>query len=150
MWYSLLDTKMENYKEQYTNNKRRQRIEIEMVTYCNTCWLHWTPTTSKHHYWTLLHHKMLFKSFNNKQQKGKKETEAQIPKKKRIGNNISGILFVIIKWNARKNNTKKNETKNWNWNVYVLLCMLVTRDTAHFERSLLNADAIWNAVQIIQ
>ena len=23
--YSLLDTKMENYKEQYTNNKRRQK-----------------------------------------------------------------------------------------------------------------------------
>ena len=64
MWYSLLDTKMENYQEQYTN--------------------------------------------------------------------------------------KKKETKNWNWNVYVLFCMLVTLDTAHFERSLLNADALKNAVQIIQ
>ena len=48
--YSLLDTKMENYKEQYTNNKRRQRIEIEMVTYFDTCWLHWTPSSSKYHY----------------------------------------------------------------------------------------------------
>ena len=47
--YSLLDTKMENYKEQYTK-KRRQRIEIEMVTYFDTCWLHWTPPTSKYHY----------------------------------------------------------------------------------------------------
>ena len=28
--------------------------------------------------------------------------------------------------------------------------MLVTLDTAHFERSLLNADALKNAVQIIQ
>ena len=64
MWYSLLDTKMENYTEQYTNNKK--------------------------------------------------------------------------------------ETKNWNWNGYVLFSMLVTLDTAHFETSLLNADAYWNAVQIIQ
>ena len=42
VWYSLLDTKMENYKEQYTNNKRRQRIEIEMFTYCLPCWLRLT------------------------------------------------------------------------------------------------------------
>ena len=46
--YSLLDTKMENYKEQYTNKKRRQRIE--MFTYCFACWLHWTPPSSKYHY----------------------------------------------------------------------------------------------------
>ena len=31
MKYSLLDTKMENYKEQYTNKKRRQRNEIERL-----------------------------------------------------------------------------------------------------------------------
>ena len=31
VWYSLQYTKMENYKEQYTNNKRRQRIEIEYL-----------------------------------------------------------------------------------------------------------------------
>ena len=35
-------------------------------------------------------------------------------------------------------------------NVYVLSTMSVTRDTAHFERSLLNAGARINAVQIIQ
>ena len=35
-------------------------------------------------------------------------------------------------------------------NVYVLCCMSVTPDTAHFEISLLNADASLNAVQIIQ
>ena len=29
--YSLLDTKMENYQEQYTNKKRRQRIKSVMV-----------------------------------------------------------------------------------------------------------------------
>ena len=47
------------------------------------------------------------------------------------------------------NNTKKKEKKN-NFNFYVLSCMLVTLDTAHFETSLLNADAELNAVQIIQ
>ena len=36
--HSLVDTKMENYKEQYTNNKRRQRIEFEMVTYFLSWW----------------------------------------------------------------------------------------------------------------
>ena len=35
-------------------------------------------------------------------------------------------------------------------NGYVLVYMLVTRDTAQFEISLLNADASRNAVQIIQ
>ena len=45
---------------------------------------------------------------------------------------------------------KKKETKNWNWNGYVLYAMLVTLDTAHFERSLLNTFASRNAVQIIQ
>ena len=33
---------------------------------------------------------------------------------------------------------------------YVLRCIVVTRDTDHFEISLLNADAPKNAVQIIQ
>jgi len=41
---------MENYKEQYTNQKGRQRIDIEMVTYFDTCWLRETPPTSKDHY----------------------------------------------------------------------------------------------------
>ena len=43
------------------------------------------------------------------------------------------------------NEYKKKGEKNWNY-VYVLYAMLVTRDTAHFERSLLNADASINAV----
>ena len=34
--------------------------------------------------------------------------------------------------------------------LYVLNCMLVTLDTTHFEMSLLNTDAVLNAVQIIQ
>ena len=74
VWYSLLDTKMENYKKQYTNKKRRQRIEIEMVTYFVSWWLRLTPPTSKDHYWTPMHHQMLFKSFNNNNTKGQKET----------------------------------------------------------------------------
>ena len=45
---------------------------------------------------------------------------------------------------------KKKRRKELKLNVYVLLNMLVTPDTAHFERSLLNADASRNAVQIIQ
>jgi len=43
----------------------------------------------------------------------------------------------------------KRRQKNWNWNGYVLSFMVVTCDTAHFETSLLNADASENAVQII-
>ena len=45
---------------------------------------------------------------------------------------------------------KKKETKELKLNVYVLPPMLVTLDTAHFERSLLNADALPKAVVIIQ
>ena len=45
--------------------------------------------------------------------------------------------------------TKKGD-KDLKLNGYVLSCMVVTFDTAHFERSLLNADACLNAVQIIQ
>ena len=53
--------------------------------------------------------------------------------------------------NYNEQYTNKNkETKELKLNVYVLKYMVVTRDTAHFERSLLNADALWNAVQIIQ
>ena len=36
---------------------------------------------------------------------------------------------------------KKRETKELKLNGYVLPCMLVTLDTAHFDRSLLNTDA---------
>ena len=62
------------------------------------------------------------------------------------GKNISPLFFPFFKRNER-NNTNSN--KCWKF-CYVLLCMVVTRDTAHFERSLLNADAALNAVQIIQ
>ena len=41
---------------------------------------------------------------------------------------------------------KKNENKELKLNGYVLYRMSVTLDTAHFERSLLNADALSNAV----
>ena len=44
----------------------------------------------------------------------------------------------------------KKEDKELKLNGYVPALMLVTRDTAHFERSLLNACAQANAVQIIQ
>ena len=49
-----------------------------------------------------------------------------------------------------KEQYKNKGKKNWNWNVYVLAFMLVTRDTAQFETSLLNTDAPENAVQIIK
>ena len=45
--YSLSDTKMENNIQ---TTKKRQRIEIEMVTYWLPCWLLWKPPTSKHQY----------------------------------------------------------------------------------------------------
>ena len=48
------------------------------------------------------------------------------------------------------NEYKKKGDKELKLNGYVLACMLVTLDTAHFERSLLNTDASRNAVQIIQ
>ena len=48
-----------------------------------------------------------------------------------------------------KNNIQKRR-QELKLNVYVLPYMVVTLDTAHFERSLLNADASLNAVQIIQ
>ena len=54
-----------------------------------------------------------------------------------------------MKWKTRKNDTKKQVTRIEMY-YYVLYSMLVTLDTAHFETSLLNADAPLNAVQIIQ
>ena len=91
-----------------------------------------------------MHHETLFKSFNNNTRK----TKRQKPKKKKIGNNISDIVFVIIKWKTIKNNTKK-EDKELKLNVYVLLAMLVTSDTVHFDTSLLNVFADLNAAQLI-
>ena len=98
VWYSLLDTKMENYKEQYTNNKRRQRIEIEMVTYWLPCWLHWTPPTSKHHYWTLMPLEMLFKPFSNKNTEIKKRDKNKYQRRRK-----SEIILVIYSYNNTEN-----------------------------------------------
>ena len=70
-------------------------------------------------------------------------------KKKKIGNNISDIVFVIIKWKTIKEQYKRKR-KELKLIGYVLSSMVRTRDTAHFERSLLNAYASLNAVQIIQ
>ena len=53
---------------------------------------------------------MLFKPFNSQNTTEKRLDKEQIPKK--IGNNISDKLFVVIKWKTIKNNTKKKETKN--------------------------------------
>ena len=52
-------------------------------------------------------------------------------------------MFVIIECQTiHNNNTKKKRI-----DVYVLSYMVETRDTAHFETSLLNTDACLNAVQ---
>ena len=59
-----------------------------------------------------MHDETLFKSFDNNNTKKEKKRQEQISKKKRIGNKISVIQFVIIKWKAVKNNTKKRKTKN--------------------------------------
>ena len=102
-----------------------------------------------------MHEKTLFQSFNNKNTTTEKnETKnTNTKRKKTIGNNILvGYSLLDTKmenYNEQYTNNKK-ETKNWNWNGYVLYAMLVTADTAQFEISLLNADAAWNAVQIIQ
>ena len=52
--------------------------------------------------------------------------------------------------NFKNNIQKKKDNKELKLNGYVLFFMLVTRDTDHFERSLLNTDAWKNAVSIIQ
>ena len=57
----------------------------------------------------------------------------------KVENDISDIVFVKIKWKTIKNNITGD--KELNLNCYVLEFMLVTRDTAHFERSRLNTDA---------
>ena len=47
------------------------------------------------------------------QQRKKRDKEQKYQKKKRIGNNVSDIQFVIIKWKTIKNNIQtKKETKN--------------------------------------
>ena len=57
------------------------------------------------------------------------------------------IICIVVYKEKNVVNAKKNKLR---LNVYVLSYMVVTRDTTHFERSLLNADASLNAVQIIQ
>ena len=58
------------------------------------------------------------------------------------------LLDTKIMGNYKEQDTNKRMRQRING--YVLLSMLVTLDTAHFERSLLNAVAQLNAVQIIQ
>jgi hypothetical protein len=57
------------------------------------------------------------------------------------------IICIVVYKEKNVVNAKKNKLR---LNVYVLPYMVVTRDTTPFERSLLNADASLNAVQIIQ
>ena len=52
--------------------------------------------------------------------------------------------------NYKEQYTNNKRRQRIEIDVYVLAYMLVTLDTAQFERSLLNADAQANAVQIIQ
>ena len=140
---------IENIQEQYKNKRK------ELVTYFLPWCLHWTPPSSKYHYWTLMHDKTLFKSFNNKNTTTeKKRDKEQIPTwNKKIGNNILvGYSLLDTKMEIYKEQytNNKRRQKNWNWTGYVLSYMLVTLDTAHFETSLLNTLASLNAVQIIQ
>jgi len=80
--------------------------------------------------------KTLFKSFNNKiTTTEKKETKNTNTKRKKKIGNISDIIVII-------NGNKKIRRQELKLNVYVLPYMVVTLDTAHFERSLLNADAL--------
>ena len=82
-----------------------------MVTYCLACWLHWTPPTSKDHYWTLMHIETLFKSFNNKITTTEKQRDKeQIPKrKKKIGNNIL-VWYSLL--DTKMENYKEQYTNN--------------------------------------
>ena len=86
--------------------------------------------------------------------KRKKRDKEQIPKrKKKIGNNILvGYSLLDTKMEIYKEQytNNKRERKEVKLNGYVLLYMLITLDTSHFEISLLNLDAPENAVQIIQ
>ena len=100
-------------------------------------------------------HETLFKSFNNKiTTTGKKRDKEHKYQKGRRKLEIiyqCDIVCQILKWKTIKNNIQiKEGDKELKLNVYVLADMVVTRDTAHFERSLLNTDARENAVQIIQ
>ena len=54
-----------------------------------TCWSRVRRPTSKHHYWTLMLYKTLFKSFNNKiTTMENKRQRTNTKRKKKIGNNI--------------------------------------------------------------
>jgi len=113
VWYSLLDTKMENYTEQYTNKKRETK-ELKLKCLRTVCHVgdaghrplrkitieHWciTKRCSNH-------------SITRIQQRKNKETKNKYQKKKRIGKNISGIQFVIIKWKHYKEQYTKKEKR---------------------------------------
>ena len=54
----------------------------------------------------------LFKSFKNNNTKWeKRDKNKNTNGRKRIGNNISDIQFVITKWKTIKNNTKKRRQR---------------------------------------
>ena len=50
------------------------------------------------------------------------------------------------KYKKISNSSIKN-SKNQNWKLYLLPCMLFVFDTSQLETSLLKTDACWNAVQ---
>ena len=86
--------------------------------------------------------KTLFKSFSNNNTKKKKETKKKYKRQKRNGNNISDTCIVSYnKMDNYKEQYKKKGDKELKSNGYVLPYRVVKPDTAHFEISLLNADA---------
>ena len=106
---------MENSKEQYTNKKRRQRIEIEMVNvlYCMVVTL-----DTAHFERSLLNADaaenavQIIKNNNTTTEKKRQRTNTE--RKKKIGNNILvGYSLLDTKMeNYKEQYTKKMETKN--------------------------------------
>ena len=90
---------------------------------------------------------------NNTKREKEQKNKYQRERKLEI---ILVIQLVVIKWKTicvcvcKKNNKKRDKKRRVEIECYVLLRMVVTRDTAHFEISLLNLYANANAVQIIQ
>ena len=91
----------------------------------------------------------LFKSFKNDKTKRKKRDKNKYKRKKKVEKDISDTYCLLYQMENYKKQYKKEE-RNWNWNVYVLQLRSVKLVTAHFEISLLTADAPRNAIQIIQ
>ena len=116
----------------YTGHRPIRNITIERWCLIKCC--------SNHSITRLQQRKI--KRHKNKCQKGRRKLEIILV--------INSLVHVLIKWKTRKNNKQTKRRKRIEIKVYVPLFMLVTLDTAHFERSLLNTDAYLNAVQIIQ